>query len=52
MRQINRQTGTTFVLVTHDEEVASRCDRIIRMRDGVVLDRESEDAGRAVERAA
>jgi putative ABC transport system ATP-binding protein len=38
MRRINAETGTTFVLVTHNPEVAEACDRIIRMRDGVVVD--------------
>lgn len=36
MREINRETGTTFVLVTHDPEVASACDRVIHMLDGKV----------------
>jgi putative ABC transport system ATP-binding protein len=38
LRRINTETGTTFVLVTHNPEVAEACDRIIRMRDGVVVD--------------
>ncbi len=38
MREVNRSTGTTFVLVTHNPEVAEACDRTIRMRDGVVED--------------
>jgi putative ABC transport system ATP-binding protein len=38
MREINRTTTTTFVLVTHNPEVAEACDRTIRMRDGVVED--------------
>ncbi len=38
MREVNRTTGTTFVLVTHNPEVAEACDRTIRMRDGVVED--------------
>jgi len=29
--------GNTIVVVTHDEEVASRADRIVRMRDGRIL---------------
>jgi putative ABC transport system ATP-binding protein len=37
MREINLATGTTFVLVTHDPDVAAGCDRIIHMRDGVVV---------------
>lgn len=36
MREINRTTGTTFVIVTHNPEVAEACDRTIRMRDGAV----------------
>lgn len=38
MREMNREIGTTFVIVTHNPEVAAACDRIVRMRDGVVLD--------------
>ncbi|MCL4472393.1 MAG: ABC transporter ATP-binding protein [Actinobacteria bacterium] len=37
MRDINASTGTTFVLVTHNPEVANACDRRITMRDGKVL---------------
>ncbi len=36
MRNICNETGTTFVLVTHDPEVAQACNRIINMRDGIV----------------
>jgi putative ABC transport system ATP-binding protein len=36
MQDINRQTGTTFVLVTHDSGVAATCDRVFHMLDGRV----------------
>ncbi|MFQ5574839.1 MAG: ABC transporter ATP-binding protein [Terriglobia bacterium] len=36
MRERNESTGTTFVLVTHDPEIAAMCDRQIQMRDGVI----------------
>lgn len=38
MRSVNQRTGTTFVLVTHNPEVAAACDRTILMRDGAVED--------------
>jgi putative ABC transport system ATP-binding protein len=36
MREINQETGTTFVLVTHDPGVAGTCDRVAHMLDGRV----------------
>lgn len=38
MRRLNKENGQTFVIVTHTEEVGSQCDRIVWMRDGVVVD--------------
>jgi len=35
--EINRERGTTLVLVTHNLELAGRCHRIIRLRGGAVI---------------
>lgn len=37
LRRLNREGGQTVVMVTHDPEVGAACDRVIRMRDGLVL---------------
>ncbi|WP_091709682.1 ABC transporter ATP-binding protein [Methanolobus vulcani] len=34
LRQLNRDRGQTFILVTHDEEMARKTDRIVRIVDG------------------
>ncbi|MBL8754524.1 MAG: ABC transporter ATP-binding protein [Planctomycetes bacterium] len=37
MFSIQRQRGLAFLLVTHDEKLAQRCHRVVRMQDGVVV---------------
>jgi len=36
MFALNREAGTTLVLVTHDFEIAARCDRQLRIEAGRV----------------
>jgi putative ABC transport system ATP-binding protein len=40
--RLNRDKGTTLVLVTHDEHLAVRCDRLIRLDAGRILSDEHE----------
>lgn len=44
-----RRQGRTIIMVTHEPDVAQRCDRIITMRDGVVV---SDERGTASFKAA
>ncbi len=39
LRTLNRERGLTFVMVTHNEGLARRSDRIVPMLDGRVVDR-------------
>jgi lipoprotein-releasing system ATP-binding protein len=34
MRQVNRESGTSFLMVTHNFDLAKRCDRIVNVIDG------------------
>ncbi|WP_255368765.1 ABC transporter ATP-binding protein [Agromyces sp. CF514] len=40
---LNREHGITLVVVTHDEELAARCDRRIHIRDGRIVEDSAEE---------
>jgi putative ABC transport system ATP-binding protein len=37
LRQLNKERGTTFLLITHDPSVAQNTDRLIHIRDGLII---------------
>ena len=40
MQRLNKEQGQTFVIVTHDPQVASLCGRIVQMKDGEIVTNE------------
>ena len=38
------ETGATLVMITHDEELAQRCSRIVRLADGLIVSDERVSA--------
>ncbi|MCI2956717.1 ABC transporter ATP-binding protein [Agromyces atrinae] len=41
---LNRENGITLIVVTHDDELAARCDRRLVIRDGLLVDTTAEVA--------
>jgi putative ABC transport system ATP-binding protein len=55
MREIRRDHPMTVIIATHDPQIAARCDRIIRLKDGAVIDdiqlSDGDPADEAIRRA-
>jgi putative ABC transport system ATP-binding protein len=44
LHELHAETGLSVLIVTHDSEVADTADRVIRMRDGLVMHDQEEEA--------
>jgi lipoprotein-releasing system ATP-binding protein len=42
MRKVNLDRGTSFLIVTHNMDLARRCDRIIEVVDGLIVKRAAD----------
>jgi ABC-type lipoprotein export system ATPase subunit len=38
MREIAKETGVAFIMVTHDDRLARAADRVIRIEDGLTIE--------------
>jgi putative ABC transport system ATP-binding protein len=38
LRRLNKDLGQTIVMITHNPEATTYCDRVVHMRDGIILD--------------
>ena len=47
MRDLNQRTGTSFVIATHDSRVMQSASRLVRLKDGAIL----EDSAHALPEA-
>ncbi|NKB56246.1 MAG: ATP-binding cassette domain-containing protein [Alphaproteobacteria bacterium] len=47
MFQLSVENGTTLLLITHESAIASRCDRTIRIDDGLIVNDRENSAGDA-----
>ena len=36
LRTLNKENGTTFLMITHDQELGKKTDRVINFKDGVI----------------
>jgi len=49
LQKLNTEAGITIILVTHDDHVAQHARRIIRMKDGVIVEEGAGSAASATE---
>jgi putative ABC transport system ATP-binding protein len=43
---LNREKGMTLIIVTHDADLAAKCDRRLHMKDGVLTEGDTHEAAR------
>lgn len=44
---LNKSKGITLIIVTHDEDLAAKCDRRLYMKDGILTEGDTHEAARS-----
>ncbi len=47
--ELNRETGTTLVIVTHDVDLAAQCQRHLELKDGQMVEQKVQQAEQQIE---
>lgn len=42
LKRLNSEQDTTFLIVTHDANIATLCDRVIQMDDGLIVNQDTQ----------
>lgn len=42
LKRLNSEQDTTFLIVTHDANIATLCDRVIQMDDGLIVNQDAQ----------
>ena len=49
LKKLHKEKNTTIVLVTHDEKVAKEADRIVLLKDGMIVENLDVDTGKIIQ---
>lgn len=50
LQQLHREWGLTVIIVTHETDIVEYCQRVVRLRDGVVIEKKVNDQPRQAEK--